>query len=291
MPKKTKTGSQKVITDTLFILLGIFSASIGLKGFLLPNGFFDGGAMGISLLLHHFVKIELSIFIIAINIPFVLLGYKQISHEFAIKSAVAIFLLAIAIHLVSVPVFTQDKLLISIFGGVFLGAGIGLSMRGGAVIDGTEVLAVQLSRKSSLSVGDVIAVFNILLFIFVAIFINIETAMYSTLTYAAASKTVDFLLNGIEEYIGVTIVSPHYESIRQMLIHKLQRGVTVYKTEGGYGKKGSTTEERKAIFCVVTRLEVTRILTEIDLIDTDAFVIQHSIKDTHGGMIKKRPLH
>ena len=281
---------KKVITDSLYILTGIITASIGLKGFLLPNGFFDGGVMGISLVLYHFTKIDPAFFIVAVNVPFVLLGYKQISPLFAAKSAVAICFLALAIYFIHVPSFTNDKLLISIFGGVLLGAGIGLSMRGGAVIDGTEVLAVQISRKTVLSVGDFIGLFNLILFAFVAAFINIESAMYSALTYFAASKTVDFLLNGIEEYIGVTIVSSQAAKIQDMLINKLERGVTVYKTEGGYGKK-DRTEVGKALFCVVTRLEVTRILNEISDIDPAAFVIQQSIKDTRGGMIKKRALH
>lgn len=247
--------------------------------------------MGISLLLNHFIKTDLSVFIVLINIPFVLLGIKQISPQFALKSAAAIFALALSVHFVEIPTLTVDKLLVSIFGGVFLGLGIGLSIRGGAVIDGTEVLAVQVSRKSSLSVGDSIAIFNFSLFLCVAFLINTETAMYSMLTYISASRSVDFVLSGIEEYIGVTVLSPHFEKIRHMLIHDLQRGVTVYKTEGGYGKMGDIKEERKALFCAVTRLEVTRMLTEIDRIDPTAFVIQHSIKDMRGGMIKKRPLH
>lgn len=275
----------------ILILLGILSATIGLKGFLLTNGFFDGGAMGISLLLNHFINIDLSIFIVIINIPFVLMGLRQISTEFAIKSAIAILILACAVRWVHIPILTEDKLLISVFGGVFLGLGIGLSIRGGAVIDGTEVLAVQVSRKSSLSVGDFIAVFNLVLFLCVAVLVNIEMAMYSMLTYAAASKSVDFVLSGIEEYIGVTIISPKYEEIHKMLIHDLQRGVTIYKTEGGYGKTGSNFEDRRALFCAVTRFEVTRLLTEIERLDPNAFIIQNSIKDTRGGMIKRRPLH
>jgi len=273
------------------ILLGVLSAAVGLKGFLLPNGFFDGGAMGIALLLNHFVNTDLSTFIVLINVPFVLFGIKQISLEFAIKSALAIFLLAFAVHWIQVPVLTEDKLLISVFGGVFLGLGIGLSIRGGAVIDGTEVLAVQVSRKSSLSVGDFIAIFNFILFVCVAFLINIQTAMYSMLTYAAASKSLDFILSGIEEYIGVTIISINHEEIKRVLVHELQRGVTIFKTEGGYGAKGEKPEESHAIFCAVTRLEVTGLLSEIDKIDPEAFVIQHGIRDTRGGMIKRRAHH
>ncbi len=280
----------KYLSDAIYIFLGIVSAAVGLKGFLLPNGFFDGGAMGISLLLNHFVQTDLSIFIVAVNIPFVFLGFKQISLLFALKSAVAIFLLALTVHYLEMPLLTQDKLLIAIFGGVFLGMGIGLSMRGGAVIDGTEVLAVQVSRRSSISVGFFIAIFNFALFLCVAYLVNIETAMYSMLTYVAASRMVDYLVSGIEEYIGITIISPDFERILEVLTHQLQRGVTVYRTEGGYGKTGDVTDERKALYCVVTRLEVTRLLVEIEKLDPDAFIIQHSIKDTKGGMIKRRPL-
>ncbi|GIL18269.1 MAG: membrane protein [Oligoflexia bacterium] len=287
----TSTDLGKNYGNIILILLGILLASIGLKGFLLPNGFFDGGAVGISLLLQRFFQIDLSIFILVVNLPFILIGLRQISKEFAIKSAFAILALAIAVHWISIPIITHDKLLIAIFGGVFLGAGIGLSIRGGAVIDGAEVLAVYISRKSSLSVGDFIAVFNMILFLFVALTVNIETAMYSMLTYFSASKSVDFILNGIEEYIGVTIISPDSEKIREMLINDLRRGVTIYKTEGGFIRNEESQNERNALFCVVTRLEVTKLLSEVQRIDPDAFIIQQPVKDTRGGVIKKRPLY
>lgn len=290
MQKYPSPAGVKLLIDIFFIVCGIIAACIGLRGFLLPNGFFDGGAMGIALLLHYFIKVDLSVFIILVNLPFVLLGFRQISKEFAVKSALAIFALAAAIQFIHIPALTEDKLLVAIFGGVFLGTGIGLSIRGGAVIDGTEVLAVQVSRRSSLTVGDFIALFNGALFLYVAVLVNLESAMYSMLTYAAASRTVDFILNGIEEYIGITIVSRYSEQIRSVLINELHRGVTVYKIEGGYGKKGNT-EERRALFCVVTRLEVTALLDEIEMIDPEAFVIQQAIRDTRGGMIKRRPLH
>jgi uncharacterized membrane-anchored protein YitT (DUF2179 family) len=189
------------------------------------------------------------------------------------------------------PDITNDKLLISIFGGFFLGAGIGLSIRGGAVIDGTEVLAITISRKSSLSVGDFIAVFNILLFSLATFLIGIEAAMYSMLTYLSASKTIDFIINGIEEYIGVLIVSPKADDILHDIKINFRRGVTVLKSDKGYGSRGENREEGKVLFCVVTRLEVSKFLFEIEKIDPNAFVVQHTLKDTKGGMIKKRPLH
>jgi uncharacterized membrane-anchored protein YitT (DUF2179 family) len=279
------------IKDAIFIFLGVAMASIGLKGFILPNNFLDGGAMGVSLLLEILTKIELSYLIIFVNLPFIIIGAKQISIEFAIKSIIAILALAILVHFVTLPDITNDKLLISIFGGFFLGAGIGLTIRGGAVIDGTEVLAITVSRKSSLTVGDFIAVFNILLFCSAIFLVGIETAMYSVLTYLSASKTVDFIINGIEEYIGVIIVSEKPEEIKHQITNNLRRGLTVFKSDKGFGSRGAFGEEGKVLFCVVTRLEVSKLLLEIEKIDPQAFVVQHAIKETKGGMIKKRPLH
>ncbi len=279
------------IRDFAFICVGVTLASIGLKGFLFPNNFLDGGAMGVSLLLRILTGFNLSVLIILVNLPFILLGAKQISITFAVKSSLAILVLAILVHFIQLPIITDDKLLIAVFGGFFLGAGIGFSIRGGAVIDGTEVLAISVSRKSSLTVGDFIAVFNVCLFVLAATIVSVETAMYSMLTYFSASKTVDFIINGIEEYIGVMIISDDYEIIKTMIATKLERGVTVFRSDGGYGTKGNAMPDRKILFCVVTRLEVSRVLLEVDKIDRSAFVIQYPIKDTKGGMIKKRPLH
>ena len=277
--------------DFLFISSGVIMASIGLKGFLLPNNFLDGGAMGMSLLLKILTNVDLPLLIILVNLPFIILGARQISISFSVKSSLAILLLAVLVHFISIPSITADKLLISIFGGFFLGAGIGLSIRGGAVIDGTEVLAISVSRKSSLSVGDFIALFNIALFSFAILLTNIETAMYSMLTYLSASKTVDFIINGVEEYLGVLIISTKNEEIKKQITIELGRGVTVFKSDKGFGSRGTFDKESNILFCVVTRLEVTNLLLEIDKIDPDAFVVQHPVKDTKGGMIKKRPLH
>lgn len=266
-------------------------ASIGLKGFLLPNGFLDGGAMGISLLVQILTHIDLSILIVLVNLPFILIGVKQVSLRFSIKSAIAIIGLASLVHVIHLPPVTEDKLLIAVFGGFFLGAGIGLSIRGGAVIDGTEVLAITISRKFSLTVGDFIALFNVVLFSFAAIMVNVETAMYSMLTYFAASKTVDFIINGIEEYIGVMIVSDHSNAIRHKITHDLKRGVTVFKSDEGFRKGQPNVTEKCILFCAITRLEVSKLLQEIEKIDPKAFIVQYPVKDTKGGMIRRRPLH
>lgn len=291
LKRKRKRIISGYIKDTFLILAGVLSAAIGLKGFLLENGFLDGGVTGISLLTNRLTGLSLSILIFAINIPFIIIGSTQISKLFAIKTFCAIVTLAIAINFVHIPNITNDKLLIAVFGGFFLGSGIGLAIRGGCVIDGTEVMAIYISRKSVLSVGDVIAIFNIAIFMVSAVLVNIETALYSMLTYLAASKTVDFLITGIEEYIGVTIISERAEVIKKAIINNLGRAVTVYKGDGGFGKRGMVEHEQKIIFSVVTRLEVQRLIEEVQKIDLDAFIIQHPISDTKGGMIKKRPLH
>jgi hypothetical protein len=282
---------RNLLKDSIFMAGGIGSAAIGLGAFLLPNGFLDGGVTGISLLTSNLTGINISFLIILINIPFILIGSRQVSKTFAVKTLIAVITLAIVIHFIHLPMITSDKLLIAVFGGFFLGAGSGLCIRGGSVIDGTEVMAVYVSRNSSMSVGDVIALFNIILFGVSALLVNVETAMYSMLTYLSASKTVDFLITGIEEYVGVTIISHHADQVKHTVINKLGRAVTIYKGEGGYGKRGHVDGDRKIIFCVVTRLEVQRLVIEVEKIDAEAFIIQHTINDTKGGMIKKRPLH
>ena len=279
-----------LLTDSFFIVIGIISAGFGLKGFLLPNSFIDGGAMGISLLISETTNFSLSILILAVNFPFIILGYSQIGKQFAIKSILAIIGLALIVHFIPYPLVTSDKLLIAVFGGFFLGAGIGMAIRGGAVIDGTEVLAIYLSKKTGLTIGDVILVFNILIFSFGAYILSIEVALYAMLTYMAAAKTVDFVIEGVEEYTGITIISSESESIRLMITENLGRGVTIYAGKGGFGKKGNTLNEIDIIYTVVTRLEIAKLKTEIDKIDAAAFIIMNSIKDTKGGMIKKRPL-
>jgi uncharacterized membrane-anchored protein YitT (DUF2179 family) len=219
------------IKETIFLVLGVLSASIGLKGLLLPNHFLDGGAMGVSLLAQFLTDINLSVLIIVVNAPFILLGARQISIPFAVKSSLAIIALAMLVHLLDFPVLTSDKLLIAVFGGFFLGMGIGLAIRGGAVIDGTEVLALSISRRTSFTVGDIITIFNVLLFSLSALVLGLETAMYSILTYIVASRTVDFIINGIEEYIGVMIVSPESVVIKSQIMHEMGRGVTSFRSD------------------------------------------------------------
>jgi uncharacterized membrane-anchored protein YitT (DUF2179 family) len=278
------------VKDFLLIICGIFSAAFGLKSFLLPSRFIDGGATGISLLIREITALPLSILLIGVNIPFVMIGYKLIGKTFALKTAIGIVALALIVAFIPFPTLTHDKLLVAIFGGFFLGAGIGFAVRGGGVIDGTEVLAIFLSRRLGITIGDVILIINIMIFSAAAYILNIETALYSILTYLSASKTVDFIIEGIEEYTGVTIISPKHEDIRKMVIEIMGRGVTVYKGRRGFGKRGEAVADIDIVYTVITRLEVSRLNAEIEKIDPHAFVVMSSVKDTKGGMIKKRPL-
>ena len=273
------------------ILLGVLLACLGLKGFLLPNQFIDGGVTGISLLTYQLTGIPVSIWIIVFNAPFIVMGAKQISKSFALKTCNAILALSAAIYFINFPVITNDKLLISIFGGFFLGSGIGLAIRGGSVIDGTEILAVYINRKSILTMGDIILIINVCIFIVAAFILNIETALYSVLTYLSASKTLDFIIQGIEEYTGVTIISAKSAQIREAITQKLGRGVTIYKGERGFENSQFKNKDIDIIFTVVTRLELPKLKEEIEKIDHKAFIVMSTISDTKGGIIKPRPLH
>ncbi len=281
---------RKKIIKLLFVSAGVLLAAFGLKGFLVPNGFIDGGVTGVSLLMNHVTKVPVSVWLVVLNVPFIIMGSRQIGRNFAVTTLFSVILLATTIYFVDFPTITNDKLLISIFGGFFLGAGIGLAMRGGCVLDGTEIMALYINRKSILSIGDIILLINVLIFICAAFILSIETALYSILTYLSASKTVDFIIQGIEEYTGVTIVSTKSQEVREAIINKLGRGVTIYKGEGGFGTTGHK-KNMDIIFTVVTRLEVSKLREEIDTIDRKAFIVMSAINDTKGGIVKQRPLH
>ena len=279
-----------ILLDIFLILTGTLSAGFGLKGFLFPNSFIDGGVTGISLIVSEVTDISLAFLIVLINAPFILIGFSTISKQFAVKSIIAIIGLAVVILIVPFPEITDDKLLIAVFGGFFLGLGIGLSIRGGAVIDGTEILAVFISRKTPASIGDIILIFNIIIFAVAAYVFSVEIALYAILTYISASKTVDFVVSGIEEYLGVTIISDKSEEIRLAVVENLGRGCTIYSGKKGFAKRGQKLTPVDIVYTLVTRLELSKLQLEIEKIDSDAFVIMDSIKDARGGMIKKRPL-
>lgn len=287
IPLKSFKIPLKEVKNSVLIFAGILSAGMGLHGFLKSSHFIDGGATGVSMLLAAISPVPLPVLILVINLPFIALGYRQIGRAFAIRSSAAIVGLAICLAVVHYPDMTQDKLLTAVFGGFFIGAGMGLTMRGGAVLDGTDIAALLISKKSHiLRVGDVILELNIVIFLLAAFFLGIDSSLYSILTYVAASKTLEFLLHGIEEYTAITIISEQSESIRGAITGLLGRGVTIFK-----GRRGMTGTDQDILLCVVTRLEIGRVMEIIRTHDPSAFVLVHPLSDAKGGVIKRSENH
>ncbi len=282
---------QRKLKSAAYIIAGILSAGLGLKGFLMPNSFIDGGVTGVSLLIAELTGFPLSVLLIAINLPFILLGFREIGKKFAINTILSIAGLSLSLMIIQFPAVTSDKLLVSVFGGFFLGLGIGLCMRGGSVIDGTEILSLFISRKYSLSVGDIILVINIVIFSVAAFAISLESAFYSLLTYLSASKTVDFLTVGVEEYIGLMVISNRSEEVRKCIIEGLGKGATLLKAKRGFGRKNGVLNEFDIVYTITTKLELSKVKEMIERIDETAFLIMHNIHDVKGGIIKRRPFH
>jgi uncharacterized membrane-anchored protein YitT (DUF2179 family) len=280
------------LKDTLYVLAGILSSGFALKGFLVPNGFFDGGVTGISLEIHEFYHLNIAYVIVIANIPLIIMGAFQIDKIFAIKTFAAILGLGLCLSFMPYPEITSDKLLVSIFGGVFMGIGVGLSIRGGCALDGIEVLALYTGKRVSFTISEIILGINIIIFLIAAIFKGLPTALYSILTYYAASRTLNFVIEGVEEYTGVTIISGENEVIKAKLVNDMNRGITVYKGERGYLKNSFDIHHPvDIIFTVVTRLEVRRLRNMVHEIDPKAFVFTSTIKEAAGGILKKRARH
>ncbi|HOY65978.1 MAG TPA: YitT family protein [Candidatus Ozemobacteraceae bacterium] len=274
--------SRGVLYELFFILAGPLMAIVGLKGFLIPNGLIDGGVTGISMLLSHLTGIELGMFIFLINIPFIVTAYFNFDKGFAWRASFSIILLSILLPLIKMPVVTTDRLLDSIFGGFFLGTGIAFSIRGGGVLDGTEIMALIISRRFPATVGDSILFFNIIIFSTALTLLSPEHVFYSIITYLSASKTLDFMMHGIESYNGVMIMSGKSQQLRFNIVNNLGRGVTIIKSRGGYSEK-----DQEVLLCVVTRLEISNLRKLIDEIDENAFVLVFPISDVRGGLVKK----
>jgi uncharacterized membrane-anchored protein YitT (DUF2179 family) len=269
--------------NVLLVAGGILSAGMGLRGFLLSSNLIDGGVTGISMLLAQVTPLPLSIWLLIVNLPFIALGYRQIGGLFALRSALAIGGLSVALIVIPYPDVTPDLVLTAVFGGFFLGAGIGLAVRGGAVLDGTEIAALLISKRSALlRVGDVILIFNVVLFLIAMSVLGVDKALYSILTYAAAARTVNFVIHGIEEYTAITIMSHASDAIRVRIIEDLGRGVTVYA-----GRGGRTDVEKQILYCVVTRLEIGKVKAIVEAIDPGAFIVSHPLADVQGGVVKR----
>jgi uncharacterized membrane-anchored protein YitT (DUF2179 family) len=277
------TPIRREAINTLFIAAGVFSAGMGLKGFLFSSHFIDGGVTGISMLLANATPLPLSLWLPLVNLPFVALGYRHLGRAFALRSVLAISALALVLATVHFPDVTHDSLLTAVFGGVFIGAGIGLAVRGGAVLDGTEIAALIIGKRSPVvKVGDAILAFNIVLFLAAMRILGTEEALYSILTYVAAARTLDFILHGIEEFTAITIMSSAPQPIRAAILEEMGRGITIFKARGGM-----SGDDREILYCVVTRLEIGRVRRIVETFDESAFVVQHPLADVRGGVVHR----
>ncbi|MCX6206971.1 MAG: YitT family protein [Bacteroidetes bacterium] len=288
----SKPNLTELIQDAVLMILGVIIAGVALKGFLVPNQFFDGGVTGISLLIHELYHFNLAIVIVLMNMPFVVISYFSVGRRFAIRTLISVILLGIALWLLPEFALTSDKLLISIFGGVFLGIGVGLVMRVGAALDGIEVLAIYTLKRTSFTITEIILGINIVIFSIAAFKFGIVTSLYSILTYFAATRSIDYVVEGIQAYTGITIISGKSEMIKYQLVNTLGRGITVYKGERGFlPGKFEVSSDCDIIFTVITRLELRKLKNLVYELDPQAFMFVHTIKETQGGVLKIRHSH
>jgi uncharacterized membrane-anchored protein YitT (DUF2179 family) len=280
------------IKNFIVMLIGVLCAAFALKGFMIPNHFLDGGVTGIALLIHESIHIPFGLVFLLLNLLFLVPAYFYIGKNFAVRSLVTGIILALAVQFMHVPAVTDDKLLIAIFGGCFMGIGIGLVMRSNAALDGFEILAEATIQRIGLSMSEVILGFNIIIFLSAALHFGIESALYSIITYFAALKMVDYVVDGIEEYIALTIISGQSEAIRDLVVNRFGKGITVYKGERGFlpGNFNQSTD-CDVIMTIVTRLELLEITKATRAIDPKAFLFTNKIHETHGGVVKQKGHH
>ena len=267
------------------IFIGVVLTSLGLKAFLLPNGFLDGGVTGIALLVRTQVDIRMSYLLVLFSVPFLILGYFTVSKQIVIKSIVSILGVAIFIHLENFQTITTDKLLISIFGGLLVGSGIGIAIRNGAVLDGSEILGIYLNDKFGISIGKIVLCFNIVLFGITAFVVSVEVALYSILTYIIAAKVTDTVIEGFEDFIGVTIVSKKHQIIKKAILEELGVGLTIYKGSSGFGNKGKI-EDFDIIHSIVNRIDIRKMYRIVQTIDKDAFIVEFDVNNVKGGVLR-----
>lgn len=289
----TAPTAKSIITDTIYTIVGILFCGFALKSFLIPNAFFDGGVTGISLLIHELYHFNIAYVIILANIPFIIMGALQVNKTFAIRTLLAVIGLGLCLLYLPYPEkMTSDKLLVSIFGGVFMGTGVGLAIRGGCALDGIEVLALYTGKRISFTISEIILGINIVIFLIAAVEVGFETSLFSIITYYTASRAINFVIEGLEEYTGVTIISGQNQAIKEMLVMQLGRGITIYKGERGFLKESFDVHHPvDIVFTVVTRLELRRLKDLVHEIDPKAFIFTSIIKEAAGGVLKRRARH
>ncbi|CAM5220022.1 putative membrane-anchored protein YitT OS=Ureibacillus acetophenoni OX=614649 GN=SAMN05877842_102450 PE=4 SV=1 [Ureibacillus acetophenoni] len=282
-----KLSVGQIAYRVIMIFIGAVIFAFGLELLLVPNNVMDGGIVGVSIILSHFLGIPIGVFIFLLNLPFIFIGYKQIGKTFALTTSLGITILSVATVLLHhIEPFTQDLLLATIFGGILLGLGVGLVIRYGGCLDGTEVMAILFNKKTPFSVGEIILFINIAIFTIAGFVFTWEQAMYSAVAYYIASKMIDIVVLGMEESKSVYIISDVIEDIGQAIMDRLGRGVTYLHGEGAY-----TGNNKKVIFCVITRLEESKMKEIVRSIDTHAFLAIGNISEVRGGRFKKKDIH
>lgn len=283
-----KSTPKKVLfARMLTIALGAILMSIGLELFLVPNQILDGGVVGVSIILSHLTGVRLGIFIFILNIPFFFLGYKQIGKTFALSTLFGITVLSICTsYLHNIDAITSDLLLSTVFGGIVLGMGVGLVIRNGGSLDGSEILAILFNKATPFSVGEIIMIINLVIFAIAGFVFTWEQAMYSFLAYFIAFKTIDIVIEGLDESKSVYIISDHIEDIGDAIMDRLGRGVTYLHGEGAY-----TGDNKKVIFTVVTRLEEAKLKSIVEEFDEHAFLALGNVAEVRGGRFKKKDIH
>lgn len=280
----TKTKIAKII---FFICFGSVLMGVGIEEFLVPNKILDGGITGISIILSHLTGMKLGLFIFILNIPFFYIGYKQIGKTFALSTLLGITVLSVSTALLhDVPVFTTDPLLATVFGGMILGAGVGIVIRYGGSLDGTEILAIIVNKKLPFSVGEIVMFFNLFIFTSAGFVFGWNRAMYSVLAYFIAYKTIDIVIQGLDESKSVWIISENHKIVGDTILARLGRGVTYLNGEGAY-----TGDDKKVIFCVITRLEEAKLKSIVEELDPQAFLAIANITEVRGGRFKKKSIH
>ncbi|ETI68204.1 YitT family protein [Neobacillus vireti] len=278
---------RKIFLRVLLITIGATLMSVGLEVFLVPNNVIDGGITGISIMLSYITGWKLGIFLFILNIPFFFIGYKQIGKTFALSTLYGIIVLSIATTLLHpVPAFTQDILLATVFGGIVLGIGVGMVIRYGGSLDGTEILAILFNNKLPFSVGEIIMFFNLFILGCAGFVFTWDRAMYSLIAYFVAYKTIDITITGLDESKSIWIISDNARQIGDAIMNRLGRGVTYINGEGAY-----SGDDKKVIFCVINRLEEAKLKEIVTENDNSAFLAVADIAEVRGGRFKKKDIH
>ncbi|ACT03937.1 YitT family protein [Paenibacillus sp. JDR-2] len=282
-----KISALEIFKRVIFITIGSVLMGVSLELFLVPNDVIDGGITGISIMVSELTHLPLGLFIFVLNIPFLFIGFKQIGKTFAISTLYGIAVMSITTQLLHhVHAFTEEKLLAVLFGGIILGAGVGLVIRFGGSLDGTEILAILASKKFGMPVGQIIMIVNVFIFVLAGFVFEWNSAMYSMVTYYLATKVMDIVVEGIEESKSVTIISSAYEEIAETIMTRLGRSTTYIQARGGYSR-----EETQMVYCVVSRLEVAKLKAIVHDIDTRAFIAIENVADVQGGGFTKKSIH